>query len=345
LHDFVSVIMPVYNASAFLQDAVESVLSQTWQHLELIAIDDGSQDGGGELLNQWSWQDRRVRVVHQSNQGAVVALNHGLDLAAARGSDGFVAIMHADDVCLPMRLEKQMAYLAAHPEVDFCGTWMRTFGAAEREWQYPAEPRFTKAFLLFWCCFAHPTMMWRRSLVTEGLRYDPATPMPCEDYALWARASRQYQMANVPEVLLQYRVHAQQGGAAHREKAAALTERIRREQLQCLHVSPTAAEMAVHQKLAESEFGSDMAFVAAAQAWLEKLWAANQQTHYFEEEAFGQVLGGRWAATCVYAAAKENKQAVWKAFWKSNMAGFVDRSLEKNRAIPAKSRTQRNRKR
>ena len=332
MQDFVTFVMPVYNAAAFVGEAVESVCAQTWREWEMVAVDDGSTDGSGDLLDEWARRDGRVRVLHQENRGAVAALNRGLDLAAARGEDGFVAIMHADDVCLPARLERQVGYLAAHPEIDLCGTWMRTFGAEERTWRYPSDPRFTKAFLLFWCCFSHPTMMWRRRVVADGLRYDAAMPMPCEDYALWARASRRYQMGNVPEVLLRYRAHAGQGGVVNREKTAALTKGIRREQLEWLGVMPTAEEMAIHQRLAESELGEDGGFVAAARAWLEKLWAANAATRRYDAEALEKVLGGRWAATCVHAAARG--RLVWRIFWDCPLAAFVDRTLEKNRGIP-----------
>src|SRR4051812_45615495 len=111
LPDLVSVIMPVYNAAALVREAAESVLAQTWRELELIAINDGSRDGSAEILEELAAKDPRVRVVHQENAGAVEALNRGLELAATHGPHGFIAIMHADDICLPTRLERQIAYL------------------------------------------------------------------------------------------------------------------------------------------------------------------------------------------------------------------------------------------
>jgi len=344
LPDLVSVVMPVYNAAAFVREAAESVLAQTWRELELVAINDGSRDGSAEILEDLAARDRRVRVMHQENAGAVAALNRGLDLAATHGPHGFVAIMHSDDKCLPTRLERQVAYLTAHPHIDFCGTSIQTFGAANDQRHFPEDPRFTKPFLLFWCCFAHPTMMWRRHVLAEGLRYDPAIPMPCEDYALWVRASQRYQMANVPEVLLRYRVHPAQGGTVNSADAARLTEQIRREQLSWLGIVPKPTEMALHQRLAESALGEDLAFVTATQAWLEKLWQANAHSHYYDTNAFNKVLGGRWAATCIHAATREplkggtsNGQTpndIWKLFWNSPLAPFVNRQLTKNRSIP-----------
>ena len=79
---------------------------------------------------------------------------------------------------------------------------------------------------------------------------------------------------------------------------------------------------------------ADLAFVRDARAWLERLWTANDVTHCYDTEAFGKVLGGRWAATCIHAAAAGDADAVWKLFWESELARFVDRTLEKNRGIP-----------
>jgi hypothetical protein len=181
-------------------------------------------------------------------------------------------------------------------------------------------------------------MMFRRRVIDSGLRYDPDIPMPCEDYALWSRAARQFQLANVPEVLLRYRVHPSQGGLVHKAKTASLTARIRREQLEWLGISPTPGEIATHQRLAESELVADIAFVQAARAWLEKLLAANQTTPRYDPDAFAKILAGRWAATCIYAAMAEPPKggttSVWELFWNSPLARFVDRFLEKNRPIP-----------
>ncbi|HEY4329141.1 MAG TPA: glycosyltransferase family 2 protein [Phycisphaerae bacterium] len=333
----VAVIMPVYQAADYLRQAVESVLGQTHHALKLIAIDDGSTDGSGKLLDELAQGDGRIQVLHQENRGAVETLNRGLDVVVQSDAD-FVAIMHADDLCLPARLEKQIAYLEANPLIDLCGTWIRTFGGAvEEERRFPGDPRFTKPFLLFWCCFAHPTMMLRRHVINGGLRYDPAIPMPCEDYGLWALASRRYQMGNVPEVLLRYREHASQNGTLHRAKTAVLTEHIRRRQLEWLGVVPTAEEMMLHQRLAESEFTGTWIFTQDAGEWLERLCRTNVDSQVYNAEAFVKVLGGRWAAVCIDAAARASqgdKKIIWKMFWDSPLAAAVDRSLEKNRSIP-----------
>ena len=113
-----SVILPVYNGSAFLAEAMESVLNQTFRDFELLVIDDASTDGSAAVAEQFG--DPRVRVIRQeANRRLPATLNHGLDLA--RGE--WVARMDADDICHPQRFARQVAFLEAHPDHGVVGSW------------------------------------------------------------------------------------------------------------------------------------------------------------------------------------------------------------------------------
>ena len=113
----ISVVLPVRNGAAFLEQALESVLSQTLRELELIVVDDGSTDRTPEILARAAVRDRRVRLLSGGSSGVVPALNEGCAAAAAP----FIARLDADDVALPERLEQQVAVLDAHPEVGLVG--------------------------------------------------------------------------------------------------------------------------------------------------------------------------------------------------------------------------------
>jgi glycosyltransferase involved in cell wall biosynthesis len=116
----VSVLLPVYNALPDLSRALRSLLAQTFVDFEIIAIDDGSTDGSGELLENFAKQDARLRVFHQPNAGALgKVLNRAAELAQGK----YLARQDADDASSPIRLEKQVAYLNANPETGLCGTW------------------------------------------------------------------------------------------------------------------------------------------------------------------------------------------------------------------------------
>ena len=114
----VSVIMSVYNGEAHLAEAIESILSQTLTDFELIIVDDGSQDESADIIHAYEGRDSRIRFFRlERNQGSADARNHGL--AAASGE--FVTIMDCDDISLPQRLEKQVAFLRANPQVGVVG--------------------------------------------------------------------------------------------------------------------------------------------------------------------------------------------------------------------------------
>ena len=115
----VSVVMAVCNGARYLGEAVASVCSQTLADFEVVAVDDGSTDETTEILEEWRRSDARVRVLrNDANLRLIRSLNRGLE--EARGE--LVARMDADDVCMPQRLEKQVAYLDGHPECVLVGS-------------------------------------------------------------------------------------------------------------------------------------------------------------------------------------------------------------------------------
>ena len=124
----VSVVMATYNAKPFIGEAIESVLAQTLTDLELIVVDDGSTDATWDLLTEYARTDSRVRPLSQDHQGGSVALNTGI--AAARSD--WIAILDADDVALPMRLEKQLAAASDAPHVVVCGAFAYSISSTGR---------------------------------------------------------------------------------------------------------------------------------------------------------------------------------------------------------------------
>src|SRR5690606_19575412 len=115
--------MPCRDAAAWLPEAIASLEAQTFADYEVVVVDDGSSDATPELLTAWARRDGRVRVLRPPVRGLVAALNAGLE--AARGE--LVARMDADDVAEATRLEKQVAFLDAHPDIAACGTRVRYF--------------------------------------------------------------------------------------------------------------------------------------------------------------------------------------------------------------------------
>lgn len=203
----VSVIMPVHNGQLTLSEAVNSILAQTFGDFELIAIDDGSTDQSLSILKKFAAEDPRVRIISRPNTGIAGALND----AISQSSGEFLARMDADDISLPLRFEKQIAYLQAHPAVVLLGSrvmLVEPFGTPLYETNHETENDKIAAELLRGVGWAvvHPVAMMRAEAVRAAGGYR-ADRVPIEDLDLFLRLSEIGAIANLPEVLLHYRQH------------------------------------------------------------------------------------------------------------------------------------------
>jgi glycosyltransferase involved in cell wall biosynthesis len=202
----ISVIMPVYNAERYLTEALDSILAQTFGDFELILIDDGSTDGSAEILNQYATVQDRIRLFRRPNTGLTKALNECLRLA--RGE--FVARMDSDDICTPDRFEKQVTYMRAHPDVVLLGGAYDLVDGGGRFLRRVTQPQDDAA--LQQSCLdgrtpiCHPLALMRREAVLKVGGYDESF-LVAQDLDLWLRLGEVGKLANLPDVLLQYRQH------------------------------------------------------------------------------------------------------------------------------------------
>ena len=201
----VSVIIPVYNGEQFLREAVESILQQTFADFELVICDDGSTDRTWEIIQ--SFGDKRIRALRSvTNLGIACALNKGLH--AAKGQ--YIAIMHADDIALPTRLERQTAFLRRNKDVKLVGTGVLKIdenGTPIRKVVPPSTHEEICRDMWRHNPFAHSSVMYERSIVLSMGGYNEGL-VPSEDYDLWFRIIRKCKVANLSEVLTYYRIHA-----------------------------------------------------------------------------------------------------------------------------------------
>jgi hypothetical protein len=204
----VSVVMSVYNGERFLAEAVESVLSQTLAELELVVIDDGSDDSSPRILAEYASRDPRVIVVRQANEGRAVALNRGFDLARAP----FVARLDADDTALPARLQHQHQFLSEHAAVAIVGgavTFIDENSRPFAEVQYPLEDAEIRSAFASTTPLAHPAVMIRRDAFRSAGGFRPVFH-EAEDVDLWLRIAEHHELANLPDVVVNYRLHPAQ---------------------------------------------------------------------------------------------------------------------------------------
>lgn len=220
----VSVVTPVFNAGVFLRPAVESVLSQKFPDFELLLFDDGSTDGSRDYLT--SLTDTRARVtLNAKNLG--VAGTRNLALAEARGE--FIAFLNHDDVAAPARFAAQLAFLRARSDVSLLGTAIETLdgdGQPLPATYLPPDDTGIRWQGLIECPLRQSTLMVRRKFLQyHALTYNPGFRAH-SDYDFVMRALQHGRAANLPEVLVQYRRHANSLSATARPELIAEGNRI-----------------------------------------------------------------------------------------------------------------------
>jgi glycosyltransferase involved in cell wall biosynthesis len=203
-----SVVIPVRNAELYLQEALTSILGQTFTDFEVIVVDDHSTDGSHEILREYEAQDSRVRVVvHDERAGVAAALNTGI----ARASAPLVARMDADDVARPERFATQIVEMNRDPGLGLLGTQIHMIGRdgapeATYPWVLPLTHDETVWRLLYGSPICHPTVMMRTHVVRDLGGYDPR--FANEDMELWTRMAFVTRMRNLDTVSLDYRMPA-----------------------------------------------------------------------------------------------------------------------------------------
>ncbi len=204
----VSVVLVACNVERYLAEAMESILHQTFRDFEFVVIDFGSSDASARIISSYAEKDSRIRFCSIPHCGLSEARNAGC--ARARGK--YIAIMDADDVSLPDRLKLQLEFMESHPEVGVLGGAVECIDATGKPftiWRNPSEDQEIQTSLWEQCSLFQPTAFMRREAFSEigGYRSPLA---PAEDYDLWLRIGERSRLANLPQVVVQYRVHPSQ---------------------------------------------------------------------------------------------------------------------------------------
>jgi glycosyltransferase involved in cell wall biosynthesis len=240
----VSVIIPTHNRKAFVQEAVDSVLAQTYEDFELIVVDDGSTDGTGKVLKRY---EKRLLYLYQANQGVSAARNNGLALAQGE----FIAFLDSDDLWLPKKLAIQVAFMDQHPQAQICYTdelWIRRGKRVNPKKRHAKCSGEIYHHCLPLCIISPSSALMRRGLFAQVGTFDPGLPV-CEDYDLWLRVAARFPVFFIPQRLIVKRGgHPDQlsrqewGNDRYRVKALAkilelgvLTPQLRRLTIQELH--------------------------------------------------------------------------------------------------------------
>lgn len=271
----VSVVMGVHNEKAeYLISAIDSICNQSYKQIELIIIDDASNDQCKKLLSAYESRFDMITVIHNlENRGLTKSLNEGL--AIAKGE--FIARMDADDYSVPSRIEKQVRFLEENDEIDVCGTGVVSFGETNA-FMSPSNGMGNdeaQCCLFFSSTLCHPSVMMRKAFLdAHSLRYDESFSRG-QDYDLWERCSVCGHLAVIDEVLVYYRIHSQQITSKYRGGQNDAADAVRMRRLSRLGVMPTETELKCHSLLNGGKDNS--VSVSNMCNWIKKLIEANDK--------------------------------------------------------------------
>lgn len=203
----ISVILPVYNADQYLSQAIESIINQTYINWELIIVDDHSTDGSNKIALTYSKKDKRIHVINAKRHKGVGAISN-LGITRAKGK--YIARMDADDISLPDRFAKQVAYLENHPEVIILGGQCQLIDTKNKVTGYklfPTDPEKLDEMMFYYYPIQQPTFMVRNSALPKDFVWYEEKVESAEEHELLFKLRQYGKVANLPDTTLKYRMH------------------------------------------------------------------------------------------------------------------------------------------
>ena len=284
-----TVLTTLYNKGPFVEEAVQSILDNTFTDFELLVVDDASTDDGRGRVRRFA--DPRIRILtNQVNTGRAAAANRGYD--AAFGD--YVAVLDADDVAHPERLAKQIAFMDAHPEIGICGSYARVFGTRDRVATWPTTDEEARGVMLFQDPLLYGSSMIRRSVLDANkLRCRSDWRAPGMDYLFLLMIAQHTRMATLPEPLTSYRLGEQnfRHGHDHFDVRSAIF----REVFRSFGILANEEEVTSHLLLEQCYRAlPDAKQVRALHAWVKKLVAFNREKKLFPQRMFEARLQADW---------------------------------------------------
>ncbi len=295
-----SILLPVYNASSFLAEAIESILNQSFKDFELIILNDGSKDSSKDIILLFN--DIRIKYIeNETNLGLIKTLNKGIDACAGE----YIIRMDADDISEPKRIEKQICFMEKHPHIGVCGTWADVIdinGKITGRIVNQTSPLFLAVSLLFTVPLIHPSVCFRSSVLKNHLYHE--VPV-AEDFDLWCRLDEVTQLSNIPEYLFRYRWHDTNISKEKQQIQEQNKEMLIRRKLSELKLSPDNEMMRIHRLsfslyslgkgTLEKINSSDL---KKSEQWFSELLYANKLYKKYDQDALRAFLWGRWIVLC-----------------------------------------------
>ena len=295
----VSVVMPVYNGGLFLQEAIDSILSQRYKNLEFIIVNDGSNDNSESII--LSNYDNRIRYFSNlCNKGLIYSLNFAIEQANGE----FIARMDADDVATSDRIEQQVEFLLTHLDHGICGTnfiQIDTNGKLISKVSLPQTNKDAQTFLFFGNCFCHSSIMIKASLI-RLFQYREEY-LVCEDYDLWSRIAQKTKVANLPHFSTFYRMHEKNFSIQERQTMHKGIAKINARFLSDSGIKFTQDELVTHANFLQYNyhFYKENNEIYALKVWLIKLIGHLEKREDINNELALKTILYKWISICFNA--------------------------------------------
>mgnify|MGYP000856632615 FL=1 len=328
----VTVLMPVYNGEKHLKEAIESILNQTFNDFEFLIINDGSTDDSEKII--LSYSDPRIHLFNQENQGLSNTLNKGIKLSSGE----FIARMDQDDISLSSRLDEQIKFMDANPDVGICGTYailINERGEGVGRAVYPSEHEDIKAQLLFSSSVVHPSVVFRKNIfINHNLEY---TSGKSEDYDLWVRAVRVTKLVNINKFLFKYRADSGYSNILQKQAYLSSAHQIIKKNILELD-NFSESDMVIYEKMYDPECIPDKKFLKTAFSLLNKIRQANFCKNIYNKESLDLIFIIKWFYICVRI--KKVKMIILPELWKYTIILFfrlkISRKINLIKIIQAK---------
>ncbi|BCA64322.1 hypothetical protein HMP09_3556 [Sphingomonas sp. HMP9] len=310
----VSILIPTFNRAQYVGDAIASALAQTLPDTEVIVVDDGSTDATPDLIAGFA--DTRLRYLrHDANRGIPETRNTAL--AAARGD--YIAWLDSDDTARPTRLQHQVDFLRDNPAIAMVGSAagkMNSDGSHKRGTRMPPlSPPMIAAWLVFRSAFQQSSVTGRADIL-QAYRYDPRYRV-CEDVDMFVRLQRDHDLANLPETLIDRRLHPEQTVRQFRGEILTSRQTLIQPMLESLRIDATRQDIERHVLLGFADLRDadvDEDFLVWARQWLARLRQANDATQVFDQDALATASDYFWLLACRAMIPKIGRAKAIKAF-------------------------------
>jgi len=285
-YPLVSVVMPVYNGGEHLQEAIDSILYQTFKDFEFLIINDGSTDDSEKIIK--NYKDERIKLINnRQNIGLSASLNKGIVKSKCK----YIARMDADDISLITRLAIQYSFMKTHTEIDVCGSSIKLFNG--NVWQYPCNDNEIKCTLLFNNAIAHPTVIFKRNHFINNNLYYNETFKHSQDYDLWVRALKNTRFHNLKESLVSYRVSKSEIKKHYLKSEQKYPAMVREMQLNLLGIN-TQSSIRIHELISINENVTNKIPLDIVSNHLSLLVARNRQYMIYPRSEFHKTILKKW---------------------------------------------------